>query len=156
MPLQLKSAVEKRIGVPTHGLQLGTRYYRPTCARLESCVRHAAQAKKALKFGRQTPKTGACVYNKTVFAQPGLIPARVGGDHLDDGAQETVNKTLLTIGLVLVASVAYAGPKWRVTRVRPNLWGGMQIEQHDSDGNHRSIRMKPNWFGGSTIIEQSN
>jgi hypothetical protein len=111
---------------------------------------------KTLKFRRQTPKTGACVYNKTVFAQPGLIAARVGGDHLDDGAQETVNKTLLTIGLVLVASVAYAGPKWRVTRVRPNLWGGMQIEQHDSDGNHRSIRMKPNWFGGPTIIQQGD
>jgi hypothetical protein len=82
--------------------------------------------------------------------------ADLGCDHLDDGRLKTMNKTLLTIGLALIASVTYAGPKWRVTRVKPNLWGGMQIEQYDSDGHHRTIRMKPNWFGGSTIIEQGD
>jgi len=31
----------------------------------------------------------------------------------------------------------------------------MQVDQHDSDGHHRTIRLKPNWFGGATIIEQN-
>jgi hypothetical protein len=47
---------------------------------------------------------------------------------------------------MLIVTAAYANPpQWRVTRIKPNLWGGMQVEQRDSDGNHRSIRMKPNW-----------
>ena len=58
------------------------------------------------------------LYNSKTHFHP---IAELSCDHLDDSTLETMNKTLLTIGLALVASVTYAGPKWRVTRVKPNL-----------------------------------
>ena len=43
----------------------------------------------------------------------------MGGHHLDEEPLEIMNKTLLTVGLALVASVTYAGPKSQSNRRAP-------------------------------------